>query len=178
MVRLVYHTPFGAINLEYDQPLISVGSAPNNDLVLKHPSVRAYHARVELLDDRLRVHPALGEGEINPDTALQFGQGEQFLLGEVLLEVQRGANTVAVPLQALLPEPMPQDDPNAPFFCEHCQRHRHASEITRIGIQGKPKHLLCPKCSHPVILVGGELPRESVVRRITRGLRRLFQSGG
>lgn len=148
MVKLVYHTSLGPISLEYDQAMINVGSAPDNELVLPHPSVQPYHCRISFQSDGLTVQAAEGGDGGSEEVAV----GSKFHIGEVLFEVQHSGNSVSVPIDALAGRPVPQDDPDAPFFCQNCEVHFHEHEVKRIGIQGRGQHLLCPRCSRPVVL--------------------------
>ena len=172
MVKLVYQTSLGPISLEYEQAMITVGSAPDNELVLPHPSVLPYHCRLALQDDRVVVHPGEGEGGGLEEVPVDG----RFTIGELTFEVHHSGNTVAIPLGALGQPGLPADDPDAPYYCQNCQIHFHEHEVKRIGIQGRGKHALCPRCSRPVSLSHPvETPPEGFVQKIRKGLMRFIR---
>ncbi len=167
MVKLVYQTSLGPISLEYEQSSISVGSAADNDLVLPHASVLPYYGRIELEEEGVRVLSAEG-GRVE-----EVSVGGRFTVGEVTLEVHHSGNTVGIPLGALAAPAVMADDPTAPFYCENCLVHFHDHEVKRIGIQGRGKHLLCPRCSRELVPTHVlAAPAEGFVRRLKRGLAR------
>ncbi len=181
MVKLVYHTrTLGPIGLDYCRPVATVGSDPGNDLVLPHPSVRPRHCILEFLEDCVRLAPP-PDGAV-PDPAAdalagrQFFVGDQLAIGEVMFEIQPSGRTVVIPQYQ--PPREPEFVGTGPlYFCEHCQRSYPASTLTRIGLVGRPKRLLCPKCSRELvpprqeIAAGGFLAR---VRRAFAGFGRWF----
>lgn len=171
MVKLVYHTSLGPISLEYDQAVINVGSAADNELVLPHPSVQPYHCRISFQPDSLTVLAAEGGSGVTEEV----GVGNRFHVGEVSFEVQHSGGAVAIPVDALASHQLPADDPDAPYFCQNCDVHFHEHEVKRIGIQGRGKHLLCPRCSRPVGLTKPvEAPRESFFRRAIKAIQAFF----
>lgn len=160
MVKFVYHTAaLGPISLEFDKTLITVGSAPDNDLVLPHPSVRPHHCQVELREDSAVLH-APADGSSASASPTECPVGGTLLIGEVVLEVQHSTSkTVAVPHESLRPAADLADDPTGkPFFCEHCRKYFTLESLTRIGLEGGRKHVLCPRCSRPVVLAAKAEP--------------------
>jgi hypothetical protein len=178
MVKLVHHTAeFGSINFEYHHSVITVGSAEDNDLVLPDPSVRPYHCQIVLDDDHLRVIAAR-DGAPPPEdssgNAGRYSLGEQFMIGELLFEVQHSVNTtVAIPQAALDVPAQPVSDPTGkPYKCDQCHEFFFAQDVHIIGLEGRRKHLLCPKCSRPVSLVD---PINAKRRGVVYWLKRLWR---
>ncbi len=174
MVKLVYHTlTLGPIGLDYDRPVIRVGSDPANDLVLPHPSVRPRHCQIELQEDRARSLPP--DNVLTSDTATtgtedrEYFVGDQLTVGELLFEIQHSTKTVAIP--RLASDEEPEFLGNGPlYYCEHCRRSYPASALTRIGLVARPKHLLCPKCSHELVPPSSGAAPAGFFARLKRGL--------
>ncbi len=175
MLKLTYHNPvFGPIDLEYGRPVIRVGRSENNDLVLRHPSIQPYECILVFRDRKLLCLPP--SQAISPDTDLQsltgleYGPGDQLQIGEVLFTVGRAANTVEIPEAALphladsaVPEPgMSELETVSPgtYLCPHCRVAYQAEQLKRVGLVGRPKRWLCPKCSH----VFGTAPEAAQLR--------------
>src|SRR4051812_48439945 len=127
MVKLVHHTTdFGSINFEYLRPVITVGSAEDNDLVLPHPSIRPQHCQITLEDEHLIILPPnnssgpLPEGV--PPTGKRHEVGEQFMIGDLVFEVQHSFNTtVAIPKAAITTQSIPKPSPvGKQFKCDNC----------------------------------------------------------
>jgi hypothetical protein len=159
MVRLVYHTAaLGPICLDYTHPVITVGSALDNDLVLPHPSVRPQHCQIELRDRSLVLWPAgtsVAAAQAGGDqNGREYQIGEKLTIGELVFEVDYSSQTVAIP------DARPAESP-APalygplYFCPQCDKYYPLSALTRIGLEKRRKHLLCPKCSREVIAPPG-----------------------
>jgi len=179
MVRLVYHSHlFGPISLEYQQPVVTVGCESGNDLVLPHPSVRPYHCQLVMQEESVIFCPRPGESVENLGNngeRREFFVGDQLVIGEVLFEVRHSSNTVAIPcLGAPAPETAPvaatanytaaaastapaagpaaamAGSVEGQYYCSNCQAFFSDAVVTRIGLKGRQKHLLCPQCSRPV----------------------------
>jgi len=171
MVKLVYHSTTGPIALEYEQALISVGSAADNDLVLPHPSVQPYHCKLALQADSVQEQ-AWDGSRVAADV---ISVGGKWQVGELEFDVQEAGASVAIPQGALAQHALPVDDPDAPYYCESCQLHFHDHQVKRVGLQGKAKHVLCPRCSRPLVLSQREeAPPSGIVQKIKRGFLRLF----
>ena len=169
MVRLVYHSHiFGPISLEYQQPVVTVGCESGNDLVLPHPSVRPCHCQLLMQEESVILCPLPGEPVENLGNngeRREFFVGDQLVIGEVLFEVRHSSNTVAIPCLGV---PAPETAPAAStanaavpaaamaglaepgYYCSNCQAFFPDAIVTRIGLKGRQKHLLCPQCSRPV----------------------------
>lgn len=163
MLKLIYHTSaLGPIELEYNQPVIRVGSGGDNDLVLAHPSVEPYHCQLVFREEKLLCLPP--SETIPPGTDLrslrgpEYGAGEQLRIGELQFSLAHSASSVAVPAmprQGLEEEtgkanPSNSADKTADsgtYYCPDCEAFYHSTEVKRIGLVGSAKRCLCPKCS-------------------------------
>ena len=179
MVRLVYHSHiFGPISLEYQQPVVTVGCESGNDLVLPHPSVRPCHCQLVMQEESVILCPLPGEPVENLGNngeRREFFVGDQLVIGEVLFEVRHSSNTVAIPClgasapetapaapngsltaaiasaaNAVAPVPAMEGSAEGQYYCSNCQAFFSDAIVTRIGLKGRQKHLLCPQCSRPV----------------------------
>lgn len=177
MVKLVYHTSVtGPISLDYNRPTITVGSAPGNDLVLPHPSVRPRHCQIEFREDRVVVGAPPGAAADQAEPSREYGIGERLLIGAVVFTVEHSANTVAIPRERP-PEEPPVVATGPQYFCPNCRKYYSLSELTRIGLERRRKHLLCPKCSREVIPPAQPAARRGFVfwaKRGAKGLKRWF----
>lgn len=177
MVKLVYQTSaFGRLGLEYPRPVITVGSAPDNDLVLPHPSVRPRHCLIEFREDRVVVCAPAGAAADQAEPSREYGLGERLAIGAVVFEVEHSASTVAIPRERPPEEPEPVAF-GPLYFCPNCQKHYPLSALTRIGLERRRKHLLCPKCSREVIPPEGPAATGGLLRWLQRqasGLARAF----
>jgi hypothetical protein len=92
----------------------------------------------------------------------EFFVGDQLVIGEVLFEVRHSSNTVAIPCLGA-PETAPAastanstaaaamaGSAEPGYYCSNCQAFFSDAIVTRIGLKGRQKHLLCPQCSRPV----------------------------
>jgi hypothetical protein len=160
VLKLIYHNAvFGPIHLEYDQPAIRVGRSEDNDLVLRHPSVEPYHCILVFQDEKVIWLPpdsALrSEGEPGSLSGPAFALGDQISIGELQFHLAHSAQTVAIP-GARPPEAVPEKHDGAGaadgtsqsgYFCSHCRLTFQQSEVKRVGLVGRSKRCLCPKCS-------------------------------
>lgn len=151
VLKLVYHTfVFGEIGLEFQKEFVRVGSSPENDLVLPHPSVRDFHCLLVFSGERVAALPpdAWTGGpacEVLACQASTRGCGDELLIGEVAFKIAHSANTVALPA---VPDTEPEEDLNGPrYFCPRCRSIVPGAMITQIGLAKRSKHVLCPKCS-------------------------------
>jgi len=164
VLKLVYHTGvFGPIDLEYDRPLIRVGSSEDNDLVLRHPSIEPYHCLLLFRGERLLCLPPINPLPSPGDHAVlngpEFGLGDTLTIGELRFSLLHSSNTIALPeLQSAPPLPELPPDLAAPppaeprtdarYYCPHCRVVVPEEQLKRVGLVGHPKRILCPKCSH------------------------------
>lgn len=189
MLRLVYHTDlFGALYLEYNQPLVRVGSSSDNDLVLLHPSVSPHHCSLLFEEDSVRVLPA--DFQLRPEglpPGLEvpcYVEGDTLPIGEVPLLVEHSPNTVALPCPraetvdtGLTPDGYWRADagqapPRARWLCRACAIRLEDRQITRIGLEKSRKHFLCPKCSHELELIRPQAAEETGLLAAIRSLKR------
>ena len=200
MLKLIYHNPvFGPIDLEFERPIIRVGRSEDNDLVLRHPSVEPHHCVLVFRDGKLvwlaanvpgmnngpltpTLSPSEGERE-NPSEQVtgsrslagpEFGPGDHLQIGELLFNVQRSSQSVAIPAVRM---PQANAEPSASeaqsstaesrnrYFCPKCRVVYQSSDLKRVGLVGHSKRLLCPKCSH-VFEVEPEPPKPVPVQAV------------
>jgi FHA domain len=162
VLKLIYHTAaLGPIELEYDRPVIRVGSSRNNDLVLDHPSVEPCHCQLVFREEKLLCLPS--SQTISPGTDLrslhghEYGAGEQLRIGELEFSLAYSARSVALP--AMLHQELERETVTHPpnhleetadsesYYCPECRKGYHSTEVRRIGLVGGAKRCLCPKCS-------------------------------
>jgi pSer/pThr/pTyr-binding forkhead associated (FHA) protein len=76
----------GAQTFVLDRPVTTIGSAPDNVIVLRHPSVSLYHARIERSGDRYRL------ADLQSTTGVRVG-GEDYYRVELVPgdQIQIGA---------------------------------------------------------------------------------------
>jgi hypothetical protein len=162
MLKLVYHTAvFGPIDLEYDRPIVRVGSSEDNDLVLRHPSIEPYHCWLVFRGEKLlclpptRTLPSIAD--LPHLTGSELGVGDSILIGDLRFRLEHSSKTVAVP-QAGLPGALADaatqetgEEASQPrHYCAHCRAWIHDAEVKRVGLVGHAKRSLCPKCSRPL----------------------------
>jgi hypothetical protein len=160
VLKLIYHSEaFGPIDLEYDTAAIQVGSAEDNDLVLRHPSVCPHHCVLLFQGEKvLCLPPYEASGSPSGEENLadsEFGAGDTLRIGELQFGLAHSAKTVALPE---IPEPAPSDlELNADgaressqrrYFCPQCRTFVREAEVKTVGLVGFAKRNLCPKCSH------------------------------
>ena len=70
-----------------DRPVITIGSAPDNVIVLRHPSVSPYHARINRSGDRYRLFDLQSKTGVRVNGEdyyrVELGAGDQLELGAV-----------------------------------------------------------------------------------------------
>jgi len=161
VLKLIYHnTVFGPIDLEYHRPVVRVGRSEDNDLVLRHSSVKRHHCVLVFRDAKvlcLRPDQAvLAETDLRNLTGPEFGVGDQLQIGELLFNLGRSARIVAIPARA---RANPGDNRLAEgsdsqtaspdrYFCPHCRVSYNSAQLKRVGLVGHSKRWLCPKCSY------------------------------
>jgi hypothetical protein len=179
VLKLIYHTAaLGPIELEYDQPVIRVGSSRGNDLVLGHPSVEPFHCQLVFREEKLLCIPA--SQTISPGTDLrslrgpEYSAGEQLRIGELEFSLAHSARSVALPAMPqpeLERETVKTNPPNnvdetadpGSYYCPGCEAYYQSTEVRRIGLIGGAKRCLCPKCSRVLDVEPG--PRKAASAR-------------
>ena len=154
MLKLVYHSAaFGPIHLEYSGPVVRVGRGEDNDLVLRHPSIEEHHCLLVFRDETLICLPPdqaiLSEGDLVRARGAELVYGDQLKIGELQFSLEHSSKTVAIP-QARPPEIESEDDllgNDDSFYCARCQRVVPNAELKKLGLVGRSKRYLCPKCS-------------------------------
>jgi hypothetical protein len=180
VLRLVYHTKvFGSLNFEFSCPLVRIGSARDNHLVLLHSSVAPYHCALAWEEESFALLPATADERTPLDDAPRYGPGDTLVVGEVTLTVERSPNSISVPppkAEQIAPgrthrgywkaayEAVPEA---ARWLCTNCQLRFEDRQIHAIGLEGKRKHILCPQCSRELGLLQRDTPqRHSLMRAV------------
>jgi hypothetical protein len=192
VLKLIYHSPvFGSIDFEYDRPLISVGRAEDNNLVLRHESVELHHCFLLFRGEKLiclprsKVPPA--PADLPHVSGRELGSGDSLWIGE--LQFTLGHSTSSVTLHAVSAteescEFAPGKGALEPavgerqFYCPQCLTFIPESQVKRVGLVGHAKRNLCPKCSR---VLEGESGTEKVqiqaeAQDDKKGLRRVLVS--
>jgi hypothetical protein len=159
VLKLIYDTAvFGPIQFEYEASVIRVGRSEDNDLVLRHPSVERFHCLLVFRGEKVLFLPPVEDLSVETNlpslAGPEFGVGDQIKIGELQFSVAHSARTVAIP------EVHPQEPEGGAagtnaaagasqrrFFCAHCRVFIPHTEIKRLGLVGRAKRYLCPKCS-------------------------------
>jgi hypothetical protein len=152
VLKLVYHTAvFGPIHLEYTGPVVRVGRSEDNDLVLRHPSVEEHHCLLVFREDALVCLPP--DQVISSDTDLlsltgpELAYGDQLQIGELQFSLEHSSKTVAIPQARQADAEADTSESEDGYFCAHCRRAIPVAEIKKVGLVGRAKRYLCPKCS-------------------------------
>ncbi len=144
----------GPIDLEYEQAFVRVGSSQDNDLVLPHKSVAPYHCLLVFRGEQLLLLPPSPEPPSTADLhaldGQEFGLGDSLSIGGVTFTLAHSSKTVALPELPSAPgAPKPSADASQHrYFCPHCQMVVPEAQLRRVGLVGRAKRLMCPKCSH------------------------------
>jgi len=79
-----------------DRPVTTIGSAPDNVIVLRHPSVSPYHARIEHSGDRYRLADLQSKTGVRVGGEdyyrVQLGPGDRIQIGAVELRFEPAAS--------------------------------------------------------------------------------------
>jgi hypothetical protein len=160
VLKLIYHTAvFGAIDLEYDRPVIRVGRSEDNDLVLRHPSVEPYHCLLVFRGEKVLYLPPsqanLAQADLRNLTGPELGLGDPLRIGELQFSLAHSSRTVAVPEMHSQGSTAGASQGNATgeeadrrrYYCAHCRTFVREAAVKRVGLVGHAKRSLCPKCS-------------------------------
>jgi hypothetical protein len=163
VLKLIYHTAvFGPIDLEYDRPVIRVGSSADNDLVLRHPSVEPHHCLLVFRGEKVLCLPPnqaiLAQTDLRSLTGPELGPGDPLRFGELQFSLAHSSRTVAVPEMHSRGSAAGASEGNAAtgtgeeadqrcYYCAHCRTFIRGAEAKRVGLVGRAKRSLCPKCS-------------------------------
>jgi hypothetical protein len=163
VLKLVYNNlVFGPIDLEYEWPIVRVGSSEDNDLVLRHSSVEPYHCLLVFQGERVLCLPPsepLPSLEDLPGiTGPEYRPGDIVSIGEVMFSLAHSSKTIALPEVCMAGEPTGVVDTAVPssvaemnqprYYCPHCQTFIESAGVKRVGLVGHTKRNLCPKCSN------------------------------
>ncbi len=157
MLKLIYHTTvFGPIEFEYDQPIIRVGRAEDNDLVLRHPSVEPHHCLLAFRGEKVLCLPPsqadLSQIDVSCLRGSELGAGDVLRIGGLQFSLAHSTRTVALPEvrgQGSTAEDTARNGMarEARYYCAHCRKFIRDSDVKRVGLVGHAKRNLCPKCS-------------------------------
>jgi hypothetical protein len=166
VLKLIYHTVvFGPIDLEYDRPVIRVGSSEDNDLVLRHPSIEPHHCLLVFRGEKVLCLPPGQPIPLQTDlgtlTGQELGAGDSIAIGDLQFSLAHSSRTVAVPgvdgqdssaggSRDGAPTGPGENVAQQHYYCAHCQAFIQATRVKRLGLVGHAKRNLCPKCSHPL----------------------------
>jgi hypothetical protein len=198
MLKLVFHTAsFGDFNFEYNKPCIRVGRNPDNDLVLPHESVKPYHCLLLFHEDAIVMLaadvPVAPQLDLHSITGPTFHSGDRLCFGEIEMSVEDSRTKIAIPglsriagqnasasgpgVPSVDSSSTPEPEPAGPqYYCPQCNALFVDAKVTRIGLVGRAKHLLCPTCSHPVDLFQAAVaPSNSVWQKIKQLAARLWK---
>ncbi len=189
MLKLIYHTAvFGPIDLEYDRPVISVGRTEDNDLVLRHPSIRPHHCLLVFRGEKLFCLPPRQTlptpNELQDLTGPELGPADSLQIGELQFTLAISTRTVALPDQNQNSVPDAAEDSvtggieggtgQRRHYCEYCRTFVPDAEVKRVGLVGHDKRALCPKCSRllatepegaePSLVLKKDLPKSRMSR--------------
>jgi transposase-like protein len=76
---------------------------------------------------------------------LEYGVGDQIRIGELQFSLAHSARTVAIPEVRSLAAGA--EAGQGRYFCAHCRVFIPNAEVKRVGVVGRAKRYLCPKCS-------------------------------
>jgi hypothetical protein len=163
VLKLIYHAAaFGPIDLEYDRPVVRVGRSEDNDLVLRHRSVESHHCVLVFRGEKvLCLSPSqaiASQSDLASLTGRELGPGDSLRIGELQFSLAHSPKTVALPgvhsqaplTGASVIDPaigIGQDAAQERYYCAHCRVFFRDAELKRVGLVGRAKRKLCPKCS-------------------------------
>ncbi len=149
-----------------------LGRSPANDFEIDDPTISAEHCEIVLGDQELRVHDCNStngtyvDGQPICDGIVRAGQ--RLRLGEIELLVESTEVKIAIP-HFEVPRPAPpvvlsngsllcprHPQSEARYRCTHCHEVMCESCLHRLRRRGGKTLTLCPLCSYPCELVGGE----------------------
>jgi hypothetical protein len=163
MLKLIYHTTvFGPIDLEYDRPVIRVGRSEDNDLVVGHPSVEPHHCLLVFRGEKVLCLPpdqiVGSSAELEGLSGPGLGAGDSLWIGDLEFSLAHSTNTVAVP-DFHTPGSVTgagggdqrtgagEEEGQGRYYCPHCRAWIQEAQVKRVGLVGRAKRDLCPKCS-------------------------------
>jgi len=163
VLELIYHSAvFGPIHFEYEGPVVRIGSSEDNDLVLRHPSVEPHHCVLVFRGEKVICLPpdaAVWEaGDRCKLDGTELGMGDEIQIGDLRLSLAHSARSVAIPearTQAVSSGAgesgsaagAKEGPGQAGYFCTHCRVFIPQTQVNRVGLVGRAKRCLCPKCS-------------------------------
>ena len=150
-----------------------LGSSPENDFQIEHPTVSAVHCEIELAGDTVIVRDCdstngtFVDGE--PIVAAELSEGRSLRLGEVELTTESTEVAISIPRFRVPPATVPpvvladgslicarHPRTRCTYRCLHCREVMCDDCVRRLGRRGGKIYNLCPKCSSQCELIGGE----------------------
>jgi pSer/pThr/pTyr-binding forkhead associated (FHA) protein len=177
MARLVVKAAeMGNQVIELNLGVNRLGRSPTNDFPIEHPTVSATHCELVLADDGVTVRDcASANGTfVNGERVeeARLSAGETLHLGAVELLVETTDVTIAIP-KFETPRPAPpvvlpdgslicprHPKARATHQCTHCREVLCDACVHRLRRRGGKAMALCPLCSHPCTVIGGEKPKK------------------
>jgi hypothetical protein len=173
MPRLIVITQgFGEQVFELRLGLNRFGRGPKNDFRIEHATVSSRHCEVTLGDGCLTVRDCDStNGTFVDDRRIEeseLREGQVLRLGDIELAVDNTAVAVAIPRfeVAQAAPPVALDDGSlicprhrhavATHQCTHCHEVLCDECVKRLRRRGGKTLKLCPLCSHPCEVIGGE----------------------
>ncbi len=156
----------GGVSRELGWGVTRVGRAPDNDLILDHPSVSQHHCELELGQDGLRIRDLgstngtyvggrmISQSEVPPGAALRFGElpalaewsQESVVVPEIQIEKRPDSIDLGEGMMSCCKHPAQiavwACDACRKYFCPTCPRNVH--------LVGRPSRWTCPECGAPV----------------------------
>jgi DNA-directed RNA polymerase subunit RPC12/RpoP len=167
MARLhIHNSDLGTVSRDLAWGVTRLGRAPDNDLVIEHPSVSQHHAELELGPAGLRVrdlgstngtHLAgrmISQAEVPPGATLRFG--------EVQVMAEWSQDSVSVPVIEVEKRPASVDlgggvmsclkhpTTASTWLCGACMKYFCASCPHNVRLVGRPPRWTCPECGTAV----------------------------
>jgi hypothetical protein len=152
------------------------GRSSENDFHIEHPTVSAWHCEIVLTDDGVVVRDCgsangtFVDGEQVKEAKLSAGQ--TLHLGEVELLVETTDLIIAIPSFDMARPAPPvvladgslicprHPQAHATHQCTHCREVLCDACVHRLRRRGGKLMKLCPLCSHPCVLIGGETKKK------------------
>jgi pSer/pThr/pTyr-binding forkhead associated (FHA) protein len=172
MARLVVKSGFGEQVIQLHLGKNRLGRSPENDFQIEHPSVSALHCEINVSANQLTVRDCdstngtFVAGQAVSESRIEAGQ--TLSLGDVEVFVDSTDVTIAIPIFDM-PRPAPpvvltdgsiicprHSNSRVTHRCTHCREIMCDACVHRLRRKGGKLMLLCPLCSHPCELIGGQ----------------------
>lgn len=156
----------GTVSRNLNWGITRIGRAPDNDIVIDHPSVSQHHGELELAPAGLRVRDSSStngtylSGRMISQSEVQSGAVLRF--GEVQATVEWSQESVNVPVIEVDKQPASIDlgdgvmscikhpDVASTWLCGACMKYFCAACPRNVRLVGRPSRWTCPECGNPV----------------------------